>query len=68
MAFAARGSWPSALPFGSDHYVADNAELKRLSLGALEAEIGRIQRLIDINTAYRLKTISTKKTEMKIPH
>lgn len=43
-------------------YVADDAELKQLSLGELEAEIGRIQRLINIDTdtANRLRTITTK--------
>jgi hypothetical protein len=43
-------------------YVADDAELKRLSLAELEAEIGRIQRLINIDTdtANRLRTITTK--------
>ena len=42
--------------------MADNAELMRLSLGELEAEIGRIQRLINIDTdtANRLRTITTK--------
>lgn len=43
-------------------YVADDADLKQLSLGELEAEIGRIQRLINIDTdtANRLRTITTK--------
>lgn len=43
-------------------YVADDAELKQLSLGQLEAEIGRIQRLINIDsdTANRLRTVTTK--------
>ncbi|GLI99065.1 hypothetical protein Sbs19_28830 [Sphingobium sp. BS19] len=45
-----------------ESYVADGAELKRLSLGELEAEIGRIQRLInvDTDTANRLRTITNK--------
>ncbi|MBW8851375.1 MAG: AAA family ATPase [Xanthomonadales bacterium] len=43
-------------------YVAADAELKKLSLSELEAEIGRIQRLINIDTdtANRLRTITTK--------
>jgi energy-coupling factor transporter ATP-binding protein EcfA2 len=43
-------------------YVADDADLKQLSLGRLEAEIGRIQRLINIDTdtANRLRTITSK--------
>lgn len=43
-------------------YVADDADLKKLSLGELEAEIGRIQRLINIDTdtANRLRSITTK--------
>lgn len=43
-------------------YVVEGADLKELSLGELEAEIGRIQRLINIDadTASRLKTITTK--------
>lgn len=43
-------------------YVAEDADLKRLSLGQLEAEIGRIQRLINIDTdtAKRLRTITTR--------
>lgn len=51
-------------PKASDQepYVADDAELKQLSLGELEAEIGRIQGLInlDTDTANRLRTITTK--------
>lgn len=43
-------------------YVADDAELKQLSLGEFEAEIDRIQRLINIDTdtANRLRTLTTK--------
>ncbi|WP_342712750.1 ATP-binding protein [Bradyrhizobium sp. B124] len=43
-------------------YVSADAELKQLSLGELEAEIGRIQGLINIDTdtANRLRTITTK--------
>lgn len=43
-------------------FVADDATLKELSLGELEAEIGRIQRLINIDTdtANRLRTITTR--------
>lgn len=43
-------------------YVAADAELKQLSLCELEAEIGRIQRLINIDndTANRLRTMTTK--------
>lgn len=43
-------------------YVADDADLKKLSLGELEAEIDRIQRLINIDTdtANRMRTITTR--------
>ena len=43
-------------------YLAVEADLKRSSLGMLEAEIGRIQRLINIDadTANRLKAVTTK--------
>ncbi|MEL3888939.1 TrlF family AAA-like ATPase [Ferrovibrio sp. MS7] len=43
-------------------YVAADATLNQLSLGVLEAEIGRIQRLINIDTdtANRLRTITAK--------
>lgn len=43
-------------------YVADDAKLKQLSLGELEAEVERIQRLInvDTDTAKRLRSITTK--------
>lgn len=45
-----------------ESYIADDAVLKQLSLGELEAEIGRIQRLINIDTdtANRLRTITAK--------
>ena len=43
-------------------YLASDASLKQLSLGVLEAEIGRIQRLINIDsdTANRLRATTTK--------
>lgn len=51
-------------PLASDDlaYLADDADLKNASLGLLEAELGRIQRLINIDTdtANRLRAITTK--------
>jgi hypothetical protein len=43
-------------------YLTADADLKQSSLGILEAEIGRIQRLINIdtNTANHLKSVTTK--------
>ena len=43
-------------------YLAADTDLKQSSLGMLEAEIGRIQRLINIDadTANRLKAVTTK--------
>lgn len=57
-----RGKEPPRKASDQEPYVADDAELKQLSLGELEAEIGRIQRLINIDTdtANRLRTITTK--------
>jgi energy-coupling factor transporter ATP-binding protein EcfA2 len=45
-----------------ESYIANDAELKKVPLGTLEAEIGRIQRLINIDTdtANRLREVTTK--------
>jgi len=57
-----RGKLPPRAPENVDPYVADDAELTSLSLAELEAEIGRIQKLIqlDNDTALRLRAIIAK--------
>ncbi|MDP3737494.1 MAG: AAA family ATPase [Hyphomonadaceae bacterium] len=57
-----RGQLPAREPGNTDPYVADDANLEQSSLAELEAEIGRIQKLIqlDNDTATRLRTIITK--------
>ena len=57
-----RGQQPAAKSDDNVSYIEDGAELKSVSLGLLEAELGRIQRLInvDTDTANRLRTITTR--------
>lgn len=57
-----RGQQQARKPSDEDPYLAPDAELNKASLGMLEAEIARIQRLInvDTDTANRLKAVTTK--------
>ena len=63
-----RGKEHSGKASDQEPYVANDAELKRLSLGELEAEIGRFQRLINIDTdtANRLRR-SPPRSETRMP-
>ena len=57
-----RGKEQSRKVTDQEPYLADNDNLKQMSLGVLEAEIARIKRLINIDTetAKRLRTVTSK--------
>lgn len=57
-----RGQQPAVKADDNLPYIEDGAQLRESSLGLLEAELGRIQRLInvDADTANRLRTITTR--------
>jgi AAA domain, putative AbiEii toxin, Type IV TA system len=57
-----RGKEPPRKPTDGQPYLTDDADLKRASLGELEAELGRIQRLInvDADTTNRLRSVTAR--------
>jgi ABC-type dipeptide/oligopeptide/nickel transport system ATPase component len=57
-----RGKEQARKETDQEPYVADDDNLKQMSLGVLEAEIARLQRLINIDTetAKRLRTVASK--------
>lgn len=57
-----RGQPPKTKETNQEPYLADDANLKKMALTMLEAELSRIQKLInlDTDTANRFKTISTR--------
>lgn len=57
-----RGSQPPAKSDDNQPFLADDAVLKKASLGTLEAELERIQRLINIDTdtANRLRALTAR--------
>jgi hypothetical protein len=60
-----RGKPQAAKSNDKDPYIADDANLKQCSLADLDAEIGRVQRLINVDndTANRFRTVSLKIAE-----